>query len=252
MNVLIIEDEFRASQQLKTMLEKNFSDIEILDILESVEDSVTWINSNASPDLILMDIQLADGLSFEIFKKTKIEVPVIFTTAYDQYSIKAFKVNSIDYLLKPIEENDLKAAIQKYKKIYEKKSNIDSLMIEQLLQNLSPEKSRKRFMVKEGTSMKFVSIESIAYFYSEDGVTFLMSYEGKRYIVDMTLDMIDNEVDKNDFFRINRGQIININAVDKINPYFNHRLKLEVKENSKQEFIVSRNRTSEFKAWVNQ
>ena len=254
MNILIIEDEIRASQQLKAMLQKNFPEVKVLQILESVEDSVEWFNNNTSPDLILMDIQLADGLSFEIFQKTKIEAPVIFTTAYDQYSIKAFKVNSIDYLLKPIQEDDLNNALNKYKKLYQKESttNISPSTIEQLLQNLSPEKSRKRFMVKEGNSMTFIQIDAVSHFYSEDGISFLVTHEGKRYIVDQTLDSIGKEININDFFQINRGQIVNIAAVEKIHPYFNHRLKLDVKGNSKLDFIVSRNRASEFKGWVNQ
>lgn len=254
MNILIIEDEIRASQQLQAMLQKNFPEVTVLDVLESVEDSVEWFIKNTSPNLILMDIQLADGLSFEIFKKTKIEVPVIFTTAYDQYSIRAFKVNSIDYLLKPIQEDDLSNAINKFRKLYEKQStsNIDHSKIEELIQNLSPNKSRKRFMVKEGNSMTFVQIDSISFFYSEDGISFLMTHNGKRYIVDQTLDAIEKEIDKNDFSRINRAQIVNINAVGKIHPYFNHRLKLDVKGNETLEFIVSRNRTKEFKEWLNQ
>ncbi len=254
MKVLIIEDEIRASQQLQAMLQKHFPEVKVLEVLESVEDSVEWFQLHTSPDLILMDIQLADGLSFEIFQKTNVEAPVIFTTAYDQYSIKAFKVNSIDYLLKPIQENDLTKALNKYKKLYTNNSstNINPATIEQLLQNLSPDKSRKRFMVKEGNSMTFVQIASTLFFYSEDGISFLMNHEGKRYIVDQTLDAIEKDIDSNDFFRINRGQIVHINAIEKIHPYFNHRLKLDIKENSKLDFIVSRNRASDFKAWVNQ
>ncbi len=254
MDILIIEDEIRASQQLQAMLQKHFPEMNILEVLESVEDSVEWFNNQISPDLILMDIQLADGLSFEIFQKVEIEAPVIFTTAYDQYSIKAFKVNSIDYLLKPIQEEDLTNALNKYKKHYLKESNttINPATIEQLLQNLSPDKSRKRFMVKEGNSMTFVQIDTIHFFYSEDGISFLVNNKGQRYIVDQTLDAIEKEIDTSHFFRINRGQIININAVTKIHPYFNHRLKLDLKENSTLEFIVSRNRASDFKGWVNQ
>ena len=254
MKILIIEDEIRASQQLQSMLQKNFPEVNVIQIIESVEDSVEWFDNNNSPDLILMDIQLADGLSFEIFQKTTIEAPVIFTTAYDQYSIKAFKVNSIDYLLKPIQEEDLSNAIKKYKTLYEKKSapHIDQSKIEQLIQNLTPTRSRKRFMVKDGSSMTFVQTESVAYFYSEDGISFLITQNGKRYIVDLTLDAIEKEINASHFFRINRGQIININVVEKIHPYFNHRLKLDINGNSKLEFVVSRNRTSDFKNWINQ
>ena len=253
MKILIIEDEMRAAQQLQIMLKNNYPDFSILDTLESVEDSVAWLNNNTPPNLILMDIQLADGLSFEIFQQINIEVPVIFTTAYDQYSIKAFKVNSVDYLLKPIQENELKSAIEKYQKLYTKNtsSNIDALTLEKLITNLVVEPSRKRFMVKDGGAMVFVSMEEVAYFYSEDGISFLVNKNNKRYIVEMTLDAIEKDISTSDFFRINRGQIVSINSVEKIHPYFNHRLKLEISGNSKLEFVVSRNRTSAFKAWVN-
>ena len=256
MNILIIEDEPRAAQQLQTMLKKHYPIFNILDTLESVEDSVAWFNNahaNTTPNLILMDIQLADGLSFEIFQKVNIETPVIFTTAYDQYSIKAFKVNSVDYLLKPIQEDELKSAIEKYQKLFSQNSssNIDSNTLEKLITNLVVEPSRKRFMVKDGGSMTFVLVEDIAYFYSEDGISFLVKKNGKRFILEMTLDAIEKDISTKDFFRINRGQIVAIKSIEKIHPYFNHRLKLDISGNSKLEFVVSRNRTSEFKAWVN-
>lgn len=253
MKILIIEDEIRAAQQLQTMIEKNYADCSILDHLESVEDSIEWLNNYPSPDLILMDIQLADGLSFEIFQKIEVNAPVIFTTAYDQYSIKAFKVNSVDYLLKPIQENELKVAIEKYQKLYpqNKSSNIDSSTLEKLISNLVVEPARKRFMVKDGGAMVFVAIEDVAYFYSEDGISFLVKSNGKRFIVEMTLDAIEKDISNSRFFRINRGQIVAIESVIKIHPYFNHRLKLDIIGNSKLDFIVSRNRTGQFKTWVN-
>ena len=253
MKILIIEDEIRAAQQLQTMLKAYGSEYHILGILESVEDSVEWLQNNAPPDLILMDIQLADGLSFEIFQKIKIEVPVIFTTAYDEYSIKAFKVNSVDYLLKPIQKKDLDNALEKYKKLFAQSSTlgIDASTLEKLVSNLIVEPTRKRFMVKDGASMVFVMIEDIAYFYSEDGVSFLVKKNNKRYLIDMILDAIEKDVSASDFFRINRAQIVGIHAIQKIHPYFNHRLKLDILGNSKLDFIVSRNRTSDFKKWVN-
>ncbi len=252
MNILIIEDELRAAQQLQTMLKNNYPSFNILDTLESVEDSVEWLNNNTSPNLILMDIQLADGLSFEIFQKTTIEAPVIFTTAYDQYSIKAFKVNSVDYLLKPIQEDELKSAIEKYQKLFSQNSssNIDSNTLEKLITNLVVEPSRKRFMVKEGGSMTFVLIEDVSYFYSEDGISFLVKKNGKRFIVEMTMDAIEKDISSKEFFRINRGQIVAIHSIEKIHPYFNHRLKLDI-PGTKLEFVVSRNRASQFKTWVN-
>lgn len=254
MNILIIEDEIRAAQQLEAMLANLATDTKVLGILESIEDSIEWFKNAQTPDLVLMDIQLADGLSFEIFQQVNIEAPVIFTTAFDQYSIKAFKVNSIDYLLKPIQEQDLQVALTKYRKLYDKPSTpqIDPLTIEKLINNLAIDKSRKRFIVKEGASMTFVQIGDIAYFYSEDGISFLVTRHNKRYIVDMTLDAIEKDISTQNFARVNRSQIVHIQAIEKIHPYFNHRLKLDVKGNTKLEFIVSRKRASDFKAWVNQ
>lgn len=254
MNILIIEDEVRASQQLSALLLKNFPSINLLGVLESVEESIEWFTSNTLPDLVFMDIQLADGLSFEIFQNIQIEAPVIFTTAYDQYSIKAFKVNSVDYLLKPIVETELIASIEKYKKIHqqEKQELIDPLIIEKLVNNLVKDKTRKRFVVKEGASMTFVQIEDIHFFYSEEGISFLVTQHNKRYIVDMTLEAIEKDIPTNQFFRINRHQIISIDSILKIHPYFNNRLSLALKLSSKLNFIVSRKRVQNFKAWINQ
>lgn len=253
MKILIIEDEIRAAQQLQTMLQNNYPNFHVLDTLESVEDSVDWLKYNKPPNLILMDIQLADGLSFEIFQKTTVDAPVIFTTAYDQYSIKAFKVNSVDYLLKPIQENELISAIEKYQKHFSQNTstNLDTSTLEKLITNLVKEPSRKRFMVKDGGAMTFVLMEEIAYFYSEDGISFLVKKNSKRHIVEMTLDAIEKDISSANFFRINRGQIVGIESVEKIHPYFNHRLKLDILGNSTLDFVVSRNRTSEFKTWVN-
>ena len=253
MKILIIEDEFRAYKQLEAMLNDKFPEIEIVEMLESVEDSVDWLRNHPHPDLMLMDIQLADGLSFEILQQVEVESPIIFTTAYDQYSIRAFKVNSIDYLLKPIQEEDLKAAINKHLKLNAKdNSKIDLLTVEKLINNLVTDKTRKRFVVKDGNSMSFVQVEDIHFFYSEDSISFLMTKTRKRYIVDMTLDTIEKDLSPNHFFRINRKQIINIDAVQRMHPYFNHRLKLDIEGQSKFEFIVSRKRLKEFKEWVDQ
>jgi len=254
MEVLIIEDETRASAQLKSLLAVHFPQVQILDIIESVEESVNWLQANKSPSLIFMDIQLADGLSFEIFESVDVQSPIIFTTAYDQYSIKAFKVNSVDYLLKPIIEKDLLTAVNKYQKLYarEEKPVLDVMTINKLINNLTEDKSRKRFIVKEGSSMTYVHVEDIAYFDSAEGITFLHTKTQKRYTLDMTLDVIEKDVNPDNFFRINRGQIIHVEAVSKIKPYFNNRLTLDVANFSKEEFIVSRGRSTEFKKWVNQ
>lgn len=254
MKILIIEDEIRAAQQLQSMLKENDPSVEILGTLDSVEDSIAWLKSNHLPDLLFMDIQLADGLSFEIFNSISIEAPIIFTTAYDQYSIKAFKVNSVDYLLKPLVEEDLRNALNKYRKLYETKTAqpIDALVLEKLVNNLSQEKGRKRFIVKEGNSMTFVQVEDVQYFYSEDGISFLMTKQNKRYIVDMTLEAIEKDLLAGAFFRINRHQIVSIDSINKMQPYFNNRLMLDIEGGKKMEFLVARKRVSDFRAWVNQ
>jgi len=254
MKILIIEDEIRASQQLQSLITKNYPNTTILDNLESVEDSVEWFKNNTPPDLVFMDIQLADGLSFEIFQQTPIDSPIIFTTAYDQYSIKAFKVNSVDYLLKPIVENDLISAVEKYKKIHGNQDPgvIDPLTINKLINNLTENKFRKRFIVKEGSSMTYVHVEDVAFFNSEDGITFLHTKGLKRYTLDMTLESVSKDIKNSDFFQINRGQIVCVDCIDKIKPYFNNRLSIQISNYPEEDFIVSRNRSTEFKAWVNQ
>lgn len=254
MKVLIIEDEIRASEQLGILVKKNFQSFNILAKLESVEDSIDWFKNNEAPDLIFMDIQLADGLSFEIFDEVKIVSPVIFTTAYDQYAIKAFKVNSIDYLLKPLVESDLVSAIEKFKTLQQLSSNnnIDSQVLQNLVNQLTQDKKRERFIVKEGNSMSIVQIEDINFFYSEDGVSFLKTKNNKRFIVDMTLESIVKSVDEKLFFRINRHQIISIGSIEKIQPYFNNRLSIDISKGKDLKFLVSRNRVSHFKTWVNQ
>ena len=251
MNIVIIEDEQRAYQQLKGMLREVPMEMNIISHLESVDESIDWFQSNQHPDLIFMDIQLADGLSFEILKTVEINVPIIFTTAFDQYAIKAFKYSSIDYLMKPFHQNELAAALSKFQKQKNKESAfIDKLTIEKLMNNLVKRKGKKRFIVKEGNSMTFVEIEDILYFYSEDSISFIITKTKKRYIIDMSLGAIEDDIDPESFFRINRKQIVRINSIDKIHPYFNHRLKLDINGLNSTEFIVSRKRMKEFNFWL--
>lgn len=251
MNITIIEDELRAYKQLEQMLTEVPMEMNIIAHLESVDESVDWFQNNEHPDLIFMDIQLADGLSFEILKVVEINVPIIFTTAFDQYAIKAFKYSSIDYLMKPFHQDELNAALDKFQKQKNKESAvIDQLTIEKLMNNLIKSKGKKRFIVKEGNSMTFVQVEDILYFYSEDSISFIMTKTKKRYIIDMSLDAIEDDLDPAHFFRINRKQIIQINSIDKIHPYFNHRLKLDINGWSDLEFIVSRKRMKEFNVWL--
>ena len=251
MRLLIIEDEYHAQKYLSNLVKQVIPNAQILDMLDSVEDAVEWFENNTAPDLIFMDIQLADGLSFNIFKKVEVNAPVIFTTAFDQYTLQAFKVNSVDYLLKPIDEVDLKKAIDKYDQLY---GNNQSFNRESLLKVINSfqqkENFRQRFLIKQGKDFIYLPVEEIAYLYSSDGMTFIMDTSKKRHLLDSTLDSIEKELNPKNFYRISRKQIIHIQAVAKIFSYFNHRLKLELKPESKVEAIVSRERVKEFKAWL--
>jgi len=198
-----------------------------------------------------MDIQLADGLSFSIFEKTKIEAPVIFTTAYDEYAIKAFKVNSIDYLLKPIEQANLENAWQKFKTL----NNNQSLAIRDLLNAIHKKneiKFKERFLIKLGDNYTYCNIRDAAYFMSDAGFTYLITWQNNSYIIDDKLEELETLLNPNDFFRINRKFIIHSNCIDKISSYFNSRLILQIKPKPKEDIIVARDRVNDFKGWLNQ
>jgi len=249
MQVLIIEDEPRAANQLQNMLKACNFDYQLLDIIDTVEDSIIWFQKNPSPDLVFMDIQLADGLSFEIFQKVKVEAPIIFTTAFDQYAIQAFKVNSVDYLLKPIQQVDLDLALDQFLKS-NKSSTLQPDILKQLLNSMQTSSKRDGVLVKEGGGFVQVKISDLLYLYSEDGITFGVT-SNKRYIIDETLDQFLNSLDSDRFYRINRGQVVSKNSVQKIESYFNHRVKIAVTNPRDQEFIVSRQKSSDFKKWMN-
>ncbi len=249
MRTLIIEDEARAANQLQNLLGTLSFDYELLDVIDSVEESVDWFQKNEEPDLVFMDIQLADGLSFEIFQKVQLQCPIIFTTAFDQYAIRAFKVNSVDYLLKPIQEPDLKMALDKFKRS-KQQFTLSNEMLQGFLTGLKTTSQREGFLVKEGDGFMQISVADLLYLYSEDSVTFGVTQE-KRVIIDETLDQIFPSLNPNRFFRINRGQIVTKQAILKIERYFNHRLKLTLTNPRNQEFIVSRPKTNDFKDWLN-
>jgi len=249
MQVLIIEDEPRAASQLQNMLKTCEFEYQLLDIIDTVEDAVIWFQKNTTPDLVFMDIQLADGLSFEIFQKIDVEAPIIFTTAFDQYAIQAFKVNSIDYLLKPIQREDLTTALKKFKKTNQP-SAVDPAIFKQLLTSIQAPQTRTGLLVKEGNGFVQIKVTDLLYAYSEDSITFGVTSD-RRYIIDETIDQLFNSLDQNEFYRINRGHIVSKRAIIKIDPYFNHRVKLTITNPRDQEFIVSRPKTSDFKTWMN-
>jgi two-component system, LytTR family, response regulator LytT len=254
MRALIIEDEPFAQEELKRLLKKTGRVIDIIDCIESVEDAVEWFNSNPMPDLVFMDIQLADGISFDIFKQVKVDAPVIFTTAYNEYAIRAFKVNSIDYLLKPIEPAELDQALQKYENL--KDTPVQPVLnnpaaLEQILSQITQVSNFKtRFVVKVGEQIKMIKAEDVAYFYAEGNEVFLFTFQKQRYIIDYTLDDLNTMANPVHFHRINRSYIVNINAITKVHKYFNSRLKIELNPNREDEILVSRVKVPEFLSWL--
>ena len=256
MRALIIEDEINAYEYLVSIIEAVNDQVTIVDHIDSVEDAINWFHSNEEVDVIFMDIQLSDGLSFEIFNHVEVLAPIIFTTAYDEYAIRAFKLNSIDYLLKPIGKEELKHAFDKLEKPdlqmgrqNGQVENISNGSIAELLRGLRRDK-RNRFLVKKGNHYEFLNANYISFFHSEDSLTFIYSPDGRRHIYPKTIADLEGELDTTTFFQINRKQIVNINAVKKIHPYLNQRLKLELTNDADKDFVVSRNRATEFKHWV--
>lgn len=247
MKVLIIEDERLAAEKLADLLMQVDPGIKIAAILESVEDSIGWFMANPSPDLIFMDVQLDDGISFEIFDAVKIEVPVIFTTAFDKYAIRAFKVNSIDYLLKPVDKEALAGAIGKFRKIHAS-SMVDEKISKVYEQLVNPWKTR--FFVRVGSHFQSVPVEDVAVFFVEERCTFLRTSGGKSYALDLSLDQVQKKVNPSLFFRINRNYLINLNFISEIISYSSTRLKIKLNSFTNDDMIVSRDKSAEFKQWL--
>ncbi len=250
MNVIIIEDEKPSARRLQRMLNELHVETEIM--LHSVEESINWFQNNEHPDLIFLDIQLSDGLSFEIFEAIDIKSAIIFTTAYDEYALQAFKLNSIDYLLKPIDDEELEEAVNKYKdRTAEKKSvTLDFNDIKKLLVNPIDREYKKRFSIKVGQHLKLINIEDIECFYSENKGTYLYTNESRNYLLDTTLDKLENELEPQTFFRINRKFFVNINAIKDMVSYTNSRLQIKLITYNEQKVIVARERVKDFKAWL--
>ncbi|MDP4190818.1 MAG: LytTR family DNA-binding domain-containing protein [Bacteroidota bacterium] len=253
MKIVIIEDEILTLGRMKKMITALDNTAEIISCLDSIEASIDWFNGNASPDLIFMDIQLADGLCFEIFNTVKIDSPVIFTTAYDEYAIQAFRVNSIDYLLKPVKSEDLKRSLDKYKNLKNQFSpGLNGTNLNEILRSISHEQKvyKARFLVKTGQNYIKVNCQDIAYFLSENKLTYLTLFNGKKYLIDYTLEDLEKELDPRLFFRISRQSIINVNSVESVHTYFSGSLKLYLHPKSEDEVIVSRRRAASFKEWM--
>jgi len=247
MTVLIIEDEINAFEHLQRILHKVRPIYTIVEHIDSVQDSINWLESNPHPDLILLDIQLSDGISFEMFNHIKIDSSIIFTTAYDHFALQAFKVNSIDYLLKPINESELESALHKFEHF--RSSNTSSPDLTALIKNLSTGK-KNRCLVKKGNHFEFVNINDISFINSDDSLTFLYTNDGQRHLYTKTVQLIMGDLDKAQFFQINRKQVVNIDHIRKIHPFLNQRLKIELDIKTDLDFIVSRAKMTEFKSWV--
>ena len=250
LKILIIEDEEPAAKRLFKMIKEIEPEVELLESLESVTASIKWLQENSLPDLIFSDIQLSDSISFDIFQAVKPDCPVIFTTAYDQYAIDAFKLNSIDYLLKPIKKDELEAAIGKFKKL--KSASAPAMDIAKLLESYSikTQQYKNRFVVRYGEHIKSINTEEIAYFYTEDKVNFITTHEGRRYVTDFNLDQLENLLPPKQFFRINRQYIISFVSIGEMLAYTKGRVLIKLKPASKHETVVSTERSANFKTWL--
>jgi len=246
---LIVEDEQPAAARLEKLLKEVGSGVQVLDVIDSVERAVNWFETNDPPDLLLLDIQLADGLSFDIFKRVKVDSFVIFTTAYDEYAIKAFELNSIDYLLKPVDKAKLQKSIQKYRKLADRNQQVN---IETLMETLERRKAnfKKRFAVNIGSKIISVETRSVAYFYALEGNTFLCTRDNHHYPLDFSLEHLEQLLDPELFFRINRQVIIQYTSIEKIHILSRSRIKLETNPPASEDMLVSTARTHQFRLWL--
>lgn len=253
MKALIIEDEPQAAERLVTLLRAIQSDWQVVDILDSVTRSVSWFKTNSFCDLVFMDIQLADGLSFEIFEKANVKSPVIFTTAYNEYALKAFKVNSIDYLLKPVDRDELAAAITKFKSLTQLEGMPEKMMesISYAMQMLT-KRYKERFVVKVGEHLRSIEVSDILFFFSQEKTTFAQTMDGRKHILDFTLDQLEELLSPQRFFRVNRKYIVAVHAIQDMINYTNSRLRLVVKTCDDDDIVVARERVQEFKTWLDQ
>jgi two-component system response regulator LytT len=255
MKILIVEDEELSVRKLRGLLQEVRPEAEVLADLDSIETTAAWLNNNPTPDIILMDIELVDGQSFEIFDRTTVKCPVIFITSYDEYAIQAFKVNSVAYLLKPIEKEDIAAAFEKFEMVKEFYStnapgfSINTL-VEELQARLQPKTFRKRFLTKYGNKLLTVETHDIAYFFVEGRVVHLRTYDNRKIVLDYTLEELEQMLEPEEYFRINRSYLIALKSVQKIDEYFGQRLILQLKPPTNEQVIVSREKVSAFKNWM--
>ncbi len=251
MDILIIEDEQLAQERMQFLVKAYDASINIMGCLESVEETVQWLNTKPHPDLLLMDIHLSDGQSFDIFKRTNTQKPIIFTTAYENYAIEAFQLFSIDYILKPVTAEALAAAINKYRNLATAFAPKDyQLLMEQVKDNFS-KNYKNRFLAKVGQRLFFIPTNEVAYFAADNKIVFLIDREGNRFVINTTIEKLETELNPKEFFRLNRKIIINACAIGQVKPYQSNRLKLHVKGiTAQEEIIISRERVADFKQWA--
>jgi DNA-binding LytR/AlgR family response regulator len=255
MKTLIVEDELPTRRLLRDMIQKIRPQWTISGCTGSVEETIDWLKENPQPDLIFMDIQLSDGSSFEIFEKIVVKSPVVFTTAYDEYAIQAFKVNSIDYLLKPVNKKKLEMAIEKYENFFSKdatpKSEIDYKALAQVLSS-GTNSYRSRLLINLADGFQKLDTNKIAWLISSNKITTAVTFDGHHHVVDFTLDRLEKELDPAKFFRANRQYILNIETIHKVENWFNGKLVVKTQPDIKEKIVVSRERAKSFKDWINQ
>lgn len=249
MKILILEDEKLAAEALTKMLEK-ISEVEVVGLVPSIKKGLEWFKKNVMPDAILSDIRLQDGLSFQLFQELNIKVPVIFVTAYNHYAIKAFEVNSIDYLLKPIDQEQLEQAFEKLAERRSTETTPDQFESLVELMNEAKKNYRSRFLIKAGQKIKAVAIEKVSYFFSMNKLTYLVTFDGQKLPLDLTLENLEEQVDPDKFYRANRQFMVSFDSISELHPYFKGRLKVDLEPANEMELVVSADKTREFKAWL--
>ncbi|RBQ06666.1 LytR/AlgR family response regulator transcription factor [Pedobacter miscanthi] len=247
--ILILEDEKPNAERIQRLVLEVRPNAQIVGIIPGVEKAVNWLSKNDSPDLILMDIKLADGLSFEIFKLTEVKCPVIFTTAYDEYAVKAFKYNSIDYLLKPVEKDELEAALTKYESVTQQVIS-SQVLLESVLAQLQPKEYRRRFLLSYRDTYKRINVADIAFFYSNLNISYANLYSGEQMAVPQTMEILEQELEPKSFFRINRQYIVHIDSIEQVHNFFNGKLRLKIKNCDDPDIIVSRTKAPMLKIWL--
>jgi len=251
MKVVVIEDESVAMQHLQLMLQELSPEIHIVASLDSIESSVAFFSTKPAVDLVFMDIELGDGQSFDIFQQTSIEAPIVFITAYQEHALRAFKLNSIDYLLKPVDKKELSSAIEKYKKLHgDQRQQLHANLLSLLGKTGNLDKMRSRFLAKAGTRLISVLTDDIAYFYTRERLQYIKTKRNEDYIIDKRLDEIETEIDTDSFFRANRQFIVNYNSIHKVHTWFSGKLKVSVVPEAYEEIIISRLRAADFKKWL--